>query len=157
MMTRVGGAFLIGLASLLASSDIIDREKRRIECVDGFLLLVSHIKEQIEGYSTPIRAILEKCDPRVLKMMGIDGQVPDIGQMITSSETMLTEDSLKALREFSSTLGKSYREVQLRECNKAIAVLEGQKAMLKAAYPSKRKTVIALGAAVGGMAVILLV
>ena len=156
-MARLGGAFMIAVASFLVSFDIIDREKRRIECVDGFLLLVSHIREQIECYSTPIKTILEECDPYVLKKLGLSGQAPDFGQMITESERMLTEDSLKALRGFSSTLGKSYREVQIRECNKAIAVLEGQKGMLKAAYPSKRKTVIAMGAAVGGMAVILLV
>ncbi len=157
MLIRAGGALMIVFASIFASADLIKREKRRIECVEGFLALVSYIKDRIECYSTPIKNILADCDPAILKKLGLDDPVSDFGQMISVCEGLLSEETLKTLREFSSTLGKSYRDVQIRVCGKTIGELEGQKNSLNAAYPSKRKTVIALCMALGGMAVIALI
>lgn len=157
MMIKASGALMIIFASVFVSSDLIKREKRRIECVEGFLSLVLYINNSIECYSMPVKKILSHCDPSIMKKLGLDPTVSDFGQMISSCEVFLSDDSLKTLREFSSTLGKSYRDVQIRTCSKTIAELEGQRNALKAAYPSKRKTVIAICAALGGMAVIALI
>ncbi len=157
MLIKAGGALMIIFASVLVSYDLIKREKQRIECVEGFLALVSYIKDSIECYSMPVKKILSDCDPSIIKKLGLDPPVSDFGQTVSACEGLLSDDSLKTLREFSSTLGKSYRDVQIRICGKTVAELDGQRSALKAAYPSKRKTVIALCTALGGMAVIALI
>ena len=157
MLIKVGGALIIVLASVFASADLVACEKRRIECIEGFLLMVSYIKNSIECYSIPIKRIISECDPAILKKLGADGKQADFDQLILGCEDFLREDTLKTLREFSSALGKSYRDIQIRICNKTIGELEGQKKDLKDAYPSKRRTLIALCIAIGGMAVIALI
>ena len=157
MLVKAGGALMIVLASVLVSADLITRERRRIECVEGFFLLVSHIKERIECYSMPIKKILSECDPSILQRLGKEGDVSDFVSLVSECEELLSEDTLKTLREFSSTLGKSYRDIQIRICAKTVSELEGQRNALKAAYPSKKKTLIAICAALGGMALIALI
>ena len=156
-MVKLSGVAMIVFASVLAAGHLISQERRRVECVEGFYLLISLIKEQIECYSAPIKKILPSCDDRIIRRLGLDQPPTDFGEILSGCEDVLDDDSKKTLREFSSTLGKSYRDVQIRTCNKALSELDIQLKGLRAAYPARKKTVIALCAAIGGMAVIALI
>ena len=72
-------------------------------------------------------------------------------------EIILEGEAKHILEEFSETLGKNYRDRQIKLCDIAISSLEGVRGAEQKKYAVKKKTVNALCLAAGGMVVILLI
>ena len=154
MMRIIGGCALL-LSCALTSSYIISVEKNKIEQIETFISLIKSIRHHIECYSMPIEKILLS-NKDILLRLGVEKDISSFSQILSECEIMCGEDCKKILNTFADTLGKGYREQQVKLCDATISALEEIKRKLVSAYPSKKKTTIALCFAFGGALLIAL-
>ena len=154
MMKIIGGGVLL-LSCALTSSYIISAEKRKIEQLEAFIALIKRTKEMIDCYAMPIEKIFNSSGDILLRL-GIEKDITDFSQLVSECEILCGEDCRKILFVFSESLGKGYRENQVKLCDATLSELEEIRKRLVLAYPSKKKTTAALCFAVGGALLIAL-
>lgn len=154
MIKLIGGA-LIMIFSAGAASYIVSCEKKKIEEIEGFIALLRYIRNQIDCFSVPMETILSSC-PEILSKLGVDETTTSFSELISKCDMTSGEECKKIIREFALSLGKGYREQELKKCDKAIGELENIKNRMVASYPSKKKTTSALCLAIGGALLIAL-
>jgi hypothetical protein len=154
-MIRLVGAGLMFSSTAYLALRMIQTEKKKIERISAYVNIVSYVKNQIDLYSLPIEKILKSIDPSALEVLGMEAAPDRFEELILLDGVM--EETQKTLREFSFSLGKSYREMQIKLCEKALGELERQKITLATAFPARKKTILALSFGICGMAVIALI
>ncbi len=154
MIKLIGGA-LIMIFSIGAASYIASGEKNKIEEIEGFIALIRYVRNQIDCFSMPIENILGSC-PEILFKIGIDEKISSLSELVSKCEMTCGEECEKIINDFAVSLGKGYRERELKICDKSIGELENIKNRLVVSYPSKRKTAAALCLAIGGALLITL-
>lgn len=157
MLVKAIGSGLLLISSALCASRMISAEKAKIDLLETFISVISYIKNQIDLYSSPIKKILDGINEETLHRLHLNDPPQRFDDILEISELSIGEETEKTLREFSSSLGKSYREVQIKLCDKTLSELEAQKNALKNAFPSRKKTILALCFGIGGVAVIALI
>ena len=157
MIVKLIGASLLVSSSAYCAYRMISIERERIDRLSAYIEIISVIKSQIELYSLPIEKILKSIDASVLKRIGIEEQMCKFDDLMSFDDQYVSDGTQKTLREFASSLGKGYREMQIKLCEKTILDLESQKRELTDAFPSRKKTIIALCFAICGMALIALI
>lgn len=156
MIIKLSGAVLIIVSCLAASRIIISHEEKRLRQLEAFIALIKYIRNRIDCYSVPVDKILAECPEGVMNDLGGKGEKMSFREITEREEILLEGESRQILKEFSDSLGKHYRERQVKLCDGAVANLETARDAEKKALDSKKKTVNALCLAIGGMAVILL-
>jgi hypothetical protein len=136
---------------------MIAAEKTKIDQIETFISIISYIRNQIDLYSSPIAKIFGDIGADMLDKLHLISSPKKFDDIINANELYLGEETQKTLCEFSSTLGKSYREMQIKLCDKTLSELEAQKRTLQNAFPSRKKTILALCLGIGGVAVIALI
>ncbi len=154
MMRIIGGSALL-VSCALTSSYIISSEKNKIEQIEAFIALIKYTKERIDCYAMPIERILKSAGDILLRI-GVEKDITDFSQLVSECEIVCGEDCKKSLSVFAGSLGKGYREHQVKLCDTTLAELEEIRKRLVSAYPSKKKTTAALCFAVGGALLIAL-
>lgn len=157
MIVKLVGASLLVSSSAYCAHRMISVERERINRLSAYIDIILHIKSQIDLYSLPIEKILRSIDRSVLDRIEAASHPSRFDDLISLDDQYVGEGTQKILREFSSSLGKGYREMQIKLCDKTISELENQKKELTDAFPSRKKTIIALCFAVCGMALIALI
>ena len=150
MYRIIGGAAII-LSCTLASSYITSIEKKKIEQAEAFIELVKYTRDQIDNYATPINKILSGSKDILFKL-GIEKEISSFDELLP----ICTEECKKSILSFSESIGKGYREQQVKMCGGVLSELEGIRKKLVDAYPAKKKTNAALCLAAGGALVIAL-
>ena len=113
---------LIGLVLLLCSgilaSLLLSRfEQHRYKQAEGFLALLRHIRLQIDCFSLPVSRILTTLPSQIREAATLPDDARDFGELLESTSLLLPEDMCELLASFSTDLGASYREDQLRCCD----------------------------------------
>lgn len=157
MLVKIIGSVLLLISSALCASRMISAEKSKIDTIETFISLISYIRNQIDLYSSPIGKILDKISSDTLDKLHLTSPPVKFDDLLKTEGLPIGEETEKTLREFSSSLGKSYREMQIKLCDKALSELEAQKKKLQTAFPSRKKTILALCFGIGGVAVIALI
>lgn len=157
MIARLAGIGLLVSSASYCAHRMISAEKNKIDLISAYVEIVSHVKNQIDLYSLPIDKIIKGLDPSVIRRIGIDHMPSTFGELIGTDGTSVGEETAKTLREFAFSLGKTYRDMQIKLCDKTISELLAQKKALMDAFPSRKKTIIALTFAICGMTVIALI
>lgn len=156
MIYKIAGSALILSASALSASRLISEEKAKIVQLETFIELVSYIRNQIDLYSAPIGKIFSDCKSSILTKLGISDVPSRFDEILGKSKLIIDSESQKTLYEFSESLGKNYREMQLKLCDRTIASLEERKKLLLSSFASRQKTILALCLGLGGITVIAL-
>ena len=151
----VGSALILG-ASGMMSGMLISREKAKIVRLDTYIELISFVRNRIDLYSEPVGKILSGCRTSIISRLSVDGSPQSFRELIKNETDCIDEISRKILDDFADSLGKSYRETQIKLCDKTLGELEKHKKTLEAAYISRKKTIIALCLGICGMTVIAL-
>lgn len=138
------GSSLVFASSLAAASSVVSGKRKRIRHTEAILGLFSHVRSNIEYFLTPVDGIfadfrndaLESCGfSRVLRESGIDAAV-------RSNTASFSPQTGELLLSFSSSLGKGYKEEQLRLCDyfreKVSEELERERESLKRNLPAYR-------------------
>ena len=113
------GALLVIASSLAISASFVSDKRKKIRHTEAILELISHVRSNIDYFLTPVDGIFEGfkndalescgfCD--VLRKSGIEKAVDEH----TASLSQATEDTLAY---FSRTLGRSYKEEQIKLCD----------------------------------------
>ncbi len=155
MTVRLLGGAIILLVSAFSARSMISAEEKRIRELEAFIKLITYIRDQIDCYSTPIGKIFSEYGG--ISELSPDCIPADLEDLLLNGRFSIGDESLKTLSEFSKTLGKNYRETQIKLCSKAVSELEAQKNALVNALPARKKTIFAICLSVGGVAVIALI
>ena len=154
MLIKIVGAGIVIISAMLCAERRLTEEKKKIEHLDAFISIISHIKNQIDLYSMPLEKIFAGIDSDKLRRLGINEKPTRFSELMSSDGICLEDDTRRVLREFSSSIGKGYREMQIKLCESTLSELILKKKSLADIFPSRRKTVLALYLGIGGAAVI---
>ena len=153
-MIKLVGSALIVMASAGVVSYVISGEKKKIEEVDAFIALIKYVRNQIDCFSMPIEKILASC-PELVSKIGVSEKTTSISGLVSKCD-ISCQECKKIINAFSLSLGKGYREQEIRLCEKVIGELENIKKGLECSYPSRKRTTVALCLAIGGALLIAL-
>ena len=126
MIKLLGSLAVLGIAAILAVRGAsVFRE--RIAQLEGFVLLVRRIREQIACFRTPQEQILAGFDDPALGRAGFLEVATREGMAAALSAVRdrlyLDESELAALSEFASGLGGGYAEEELVRCDLCLSRL----------------------------------
>ena len=137
-MQLFGAFFVLCLSAYLAfGGSRVFRE--RLLQMDGFLLLLRHIRERIACFRTPKGEILESFqNPALLRagfLSALDGG--DLASALAASHDRLylDEGELAILSEFADGLGGGFADEEILRCDLAISRLESAIAARREATP----------------------
>ena len=156
MMVKLAGAVMIIISCLTTARTLTSLEKEKSDQLDSFIALIRYIRNRIDCYSIPIDKIFAECPDDIFDHLGGKEAGMSFDGLLSRKNVTVSEDARGILEEFSKTLGKNYRERQIKLCDGAISSLESLRDGEKKKYNAKKKTVNALCLAAGGMVILLL-
>ena len=110
----IGGAVILAAAFLL-SFVLNEKEKEKLEKIEGLTALLRFFRIQIDCFCTPVGEIFRRCDEKVLFSCGFLGIPRDFDEFLAKTSFPPEADAL--LASFSAELGTSFREEQLKSCD----------------------------------------
>ena len=149
---KLVGCCLLLLAGGYLSTVLTQTERRRVRVLDGFLSLLCYIKGQIDCYAMPIQDILMGVDRSVLaacrgfsedeatRVSRAVAPVTDVSALIQESRGYLETESERLLMAFSSELGGTFREEQVKRCEYYLEALGNERNKLAEALPARIRT-----------------
>lgn len=143
---KVIGIVLI-LGSGCLSAHRFQKVQRQQLCVlDAWLELLFYIREQIDCFLTPQGELLKHADPCLLqRCVGNTEAVPhQLPALLACAAPYLSAESYRLLHTFLSELGSSYREIQVKRCDRYSAELEQLREQTASEISKKLRTGIAL-------------
>ena len=135
---------LIGAAALFALGILLGMRGsaaagEHIRQLEGFLLLVRHIRERIACFHTPKDRIFPSFRHEALLRVGFLGEVCRVGLSgalsACRSALYLDEGEMAILEEFAAGLGQGYLSEELARCDLAAARLEACLAAAREGLP----------------------
>lgn len=139
------GGVLILSAGLMTAISAVYRERKRLAVLDAWIALINHFREQIDLYLTPIDSILETIDRRMIDALCSDDKRKlSLDLLVQSSTPFLDCEAERAVRAIVSTLGASYREEQIKQCEHYAKGLERIREKQAVALPQKTRLYITL-------------
>ena len=132
--------------------------KRQRDSITALLSLCERIRMRIECFRQPLPDIYEGFDDDRLDAQFLyDLKESGLSYALTKNRRRLSlsPELYGSLCSFSSELGKSYAEGQIRLCHECILALKGAIAELEAKLPSRVRLSLTLSAATAAMAAIL--
>ncbi len=157
MLFKIIGASMVFASAAFYVEKILSSDKKRIDNLDAVIDLIAYIKNQIDLYATPLEKIYKSIDRDKLKRLCLDSPPKEFFEIVENKELTFDDETTRELSEFSSSLGKGYRDMQLKLCDRTLASLNNKKKALADAFPSRKKTVLALCFGVGGAVLIALI
>lgn len=120
----LGGMIII--ASGFAASILgMRRERRRLKVLEAWIDLLSHVRNQIDCYLTPLDEILAKID--VSDFGNLSKAPVTLSSLLASTQNDLGEEEKKLLASFVREIGGSHREDQVKQCEYHIDRLREQR------------------------------
>ena len=139
MLKAFGIALLLCGGALLTSS-INKKAVARLELTEGWIDLISYIKNRVELFSLPIANILAECSSEQLRRCGYQEikRPSDLLAMLEKTEKAELETQ-QIVESFSKEFGKCYRNEQVKRCEICIAELEMQRNRMKEQLPTRKR------------------
>ncbi len=116
MDLKLIGSGILLIAAWRFSELLNEKERRRLERLEGFVALLRFFRLQIDCYCVPVGEIFRRCDIKVLSACGCT-EVPKDFEGFISHIPMPEEEASLLLGSFCAELGSSYREEQLKSCD----------------------------------------
>ena len=159
-MLRLIGAAALLLLSVHVGNSLAAVEKKRLRQIEGFLLLVRYIREQISCFRRPLPEIYGGFRNEALESVGFLAHLSE-GDFATAfekarEELYLEDEERKLLCAFAAGVGQSFEEEQRALCAYTERELEKALARRKEEAPKRARVLRTLCAVFGGMIVILL-
>ena len=145
----LGGGMILGVGVTAAILGI-RRERHKLSILDGWIDLISLIRNQIECYVTPLDDILRKAsDNGIALSKNAEGST--LSSLLHATKWGLDEEERRLVERFVREIGNGYREEQIRLCDYYLNDLRALR-QARAAQLSPRIRVllaICLGASLG--------
>ena len=119
---------LFGAAAVLFSGFLLARgmneaEDKKFSQLEALIALMRFFRLQIDCYCTPVGEIFKRCDKSILLSCGALVEPRDFYEFSRGLSPMPEREVARLLESFSTELGSSYREEQLKSCDYHIAKL----------------------------------
>ena len=149
-MKLVGCVFIL-VASICASFFYEKKLKKEISDEQDLLNFIKFIKNQIHYYSKPLDAIFNeyKSENNIIKSLILEKE----NTRLLSLNSSIQEN----MQVFATTIGKGFKNEQIRLCSETISLLESHINSLKSEYSKKTKAYRSVSLFIGICAVILLI
>lgn len=159
-MLRLIGAAALLLLSLYVGASLAAIEKKRLRQIEGFLLFIRYIREQISCFRRPLPDIYGGFQNGALADAGFLTALADGDFSVALSSAreglLLEEEELKLLDAFAAGVGRSFEEEQKTLCAYTERELEKALVRQREETPKRIRVLRTLCAVFGGMVVILL-
>lgn len=124
LFVKSAGALALFFCGALTGAMLCGFEKKRCRQANAFLLLIRHIRVQIECFNAPVERILHTLDPRVRAELCAPPEARDMPELLEKTPLFLPRELCLALREFAAALGTGYKEDEIRFCEYCAARIE---------------------------------
>lgn len=121
-ISKLAGSAALVAAALIFYFDTRALERRREDQIKAYILLVEHIKKQIECFLLPIDRILWSCDEELLRRCGVSegARVSDLNALLSGARLCLCNEALGVMRSFADNFGTYYSRAQIESCEYCI-------------------------------------
>ena len=146
------GSVLILASGIAASVGAVARERRRLAVLDAWIALIGLIKSQIDLYLTPLSEILDRAEPRILRILADESDKPPaLSGMLAHTAPDLDAECQRELAMLLQELGSSYREEQIKQCGYCMEALQKIRDQQASELPQKTRlyTTLCLCASLG--------
>ncbi len=143
MLRALGGVICLA-SSFGIYRSFVRSESRKLDLLDDVILLMQHIRDKVDYYSAPIDKILSECDSDLMTRLFSDHRDMDIEVLFSSLSGELDIECEKAIRDFTGSFGKSYREGQVLLCDGTLKILEARRDKMREMYISRKKVAATL-------------
>ena len=155
MILKIIGAMMIAASCAASSVTLISHERKKLCQSDSFIALIKYIRNQIDCYSMPIDRIFLECPGEILDELGGKEDKMTFSGLLSRESVEVDGETSRILSEFASSLGKNYRDRQVRLCDAAISELERVRGIAQKDFSVKKKTIGAMCTVLGGLVIIL--
>ncbi len=153
---KVFGAVLVLFSAVVWGVARIKEGRAQRARAEAFLLLLRHIRTQIDCFSMPVCEILKNADPTLLAACGATAPPADFGTLLGVGQEELSPEARAVLVAFARELGTTYRTEQLRLCDRHIGELEAVCAAARGEALRREKLFVLLPPALAGIVILLL-
>ena len=149
MLTLTLAAKLTGAAFLFSSAAVSafvrkSKDTMRLRRIEAHIAFVRFVRDRIDRYLSPIAEILRDCDEEIKKgiLIGCDAsEFFDIeGLRVLLQSGRFYADGGKRFDSYLSSLGSSYRENEVAECDACMNDLKEIQNKLQKELPRERKS-----------------
>ena len=112
----LGGGMILGVGVTAAILGI-RRERRTLSVLDGWIDLVSLIRNQIECYMTPLDEILRQASANGIDLPAPKNEDASLSSLFHATKGGLNEEERRLVERFVYEIGNGYREDQIRMCD----------------------------------------
>ena len=139
-MIKLLGIVLLLVGGVLVTVSINRRASERLSLTEGWIDLISYVKNRVELFALPISEILTECTREQLLRCGYQEKArpADLTDMLLNSEKADIETQ-QIIESFSKEFGRCYRREQVKRCELCIAELELQRKRMKEQLPTKKR------------------
>jgi hypothetical protein len=131
---------ILALCGALCSFFMNQSAIAKCEQIDAIIRFLRYVRNQVECYSLPSNEILALCDSALLERCGFYNCFGEGSfEKLAYDCDIYDVECARIVREFLCGFGKSYREEQIKECERYIAELEERRDRLFAELPKKKK------------------
>ena len=155
-MIKFFGCVLVLFASFGMSSCILGKDRERISHARELIDFIRFIKDKVECYSMPIDQIIGLYHGRMLLNSGGEKEICGLSDIFMNDEMICDDDVKNMLLSFAGDFGKVYREQQVKLCDDVLTDLVRYLKGLESKFPARKKTVMTLCFAAGGIILIML-
>ena len=137
---RIVGAILVAVSGFLGAYILNSRAKSAIAQIDGLIMLVRHIKNEIECFCVPIPTAFARCSCEIYERCGLRGEgAPTDADSFFAACAITDSQAKEQMRRFWGSLGRGYRDEQVSLCDLCVSALEARRRELVSQLPSKIK------------------
>ena len=142
---KIIGSFLWVAAGFLISMQINKSKREYLRRIEAYIELIKFIRLKIECFVTPIPDILQECDDEILKLCCKGQSIPySIEEIHKSIPRNDNSKGYRIIRDFFRSIGKSYKDSEIRLCNNSICALIEHKDEIEKRLPSEERARTAL-------------
>ena len=150
---KLVGALLLFGTGLVATLISRQRERRKLQVLEGWIALIRYIENQIGCYLTPLGEILSSIEPLREDRPVVASATERLLAVLRECQSDLDAEDQRLLKEFIAQLGNGYREDQINLCRHTLQTLSDLRNQKAAELPARLRvnTALCLGAAAGGI------
>ena len=152
----LGCACILG-AGLFAGNLLNRADAAKLRQLDAIISLLKFIRLQIDYYCVPVKEIFARAEPSLLIACGTNKTPESFRDLLDSLSPAPDSDIMSILVSFSSELGASYREEQLKSCDYHINRLMELKSSISKEAEKRKKLNRVLPFSIAAAIVILLI
>lgn len=153
---KLFGVMLVIIGGAISACVLNMRAKISLTHTEAMISFLRFVKVRVDCYAMPIDRILSDCDESIYEGLGYtDAKKPEDLAALAKHCTSLRGDIKDIMTKFASEFGKSYREEQVKLCDRYIDEMLMLRSDISARLPMQKKLNSTLCIS-GAMAIVIL-